>query len=399
MNKTLVLMPIIVLVVAAGLYFVFLQKPGDTTPTSNPGGTTPSPKPTPTTTPPAKVVNVVKYKTASCIDAQGTGIEAFSMLIPSDWTFEGEVTWVLNNPIMPATARFSVRNPNGTVEFEGLPNHSMFWTDNPLIQYTNPPGSRYFGALVMKPLGAIDSLKQIVVPMYRGDVANLKYVSEEKLPELAKLFPSGVDPVSGISYEVEAGKVRVEYNLNGVQMEDEIYCVIQSVKTPVGQATNNNWFVSSVSSFRAVKGKLDSYSKTLQTIAFSSVINLKWLNKYNQLVLYLIQQQIQQIKNIGQLSNMLSQMSDEISQDNLKSWEARQAANDKLVDDFTHGILGVDSYYDPIAEKAVELPSGYKNAWTNSLGEYILADDPSFNPNIGSNLNWQPMKTGSTTHP
>ncbi len=37
-----------------------------------------------------------------------------------------------------------------------------------------------------------------------------------------------------MSYGVEAGKIRVEYTLNGVQVEDEIYCVIQSVKTPVG---------------------------------------------------------------------------------------------------------------------------------------------------------------------
>jgi hypothetical protein len=87
-------------------------------------------------------------------------------------------------------------------------------------------------------------------------------------------------------------------------------------------------------------------------------------------------------------------MSDEVSQDNLKSWEDRQAVNDKIVDDFTHGILGVDKYYDPIAEKTVELPSGYNNVWTNSLGEYVLADDPGYNPNIGSNLNWQPMNLG-----
>jgi hypothetical protein len=294
---------------------------------------------------------------------------------------------------MPATAQFSVRN-SSTVEFEGFPNQSMFWTDNPLIQYANPPGSRYFGALVMEPLRPIDALKQIVVPMFKGDVTNLKFISEQELPELAKMFGEGTDPYSGITYEAEAGKIRVEYMLNGVQMEDEIYCVIQSVKTPVGSATNNNWFLSNLSSFRAVKGKLDANSKTLQTIAFSAVINIKWQNKYDQLVLYLIKQQIQQIKSIGQLSNMLSQMSDEISQDSLKSWEDRQAANDKIVDDFTHGILGVDSYYDPIAEKTVELPSGYNNAWTNSLGEYILADDPSYNPNIGSNLDWQPMKTG-----
>ncbi len=78
----------------------------------------------------------------------------------------------------------------------------------------------------------------------------------------------------------------------------------------------------------------------------------------------------------------------------MRAREDRQAVNDKIVDDFTHGILSVDKYYDPIAEKTVELPSGYNNVWTNSLGEYVLADDRSYNPNIGSNLNWQPMNPG-----
>jgi hypothetical protein len=40
----------------------------------------------------------------------------------------------------------------------------------------------------------------------------------------------------------------------------------------------------------------------------------------------------------------------------------------------------------------VELPSGYNNAWCNNRGEYILVDDPNFNPNESSNLNWVPMK-------
>jgi len=86
-------------------------------------------------------------------------------------------------------------------------------------------------------------------------------------------------------------------------------------------------------------------------------------------------------------------MSDEISQDSMQAWEESQAANDKLVDDFTHGVLGVDSYYDPLAEKTVELPSEYTSAWSNSLGEYILSDSADYNPNIGSNLNWQEMTT------
>lgn len=38
------------------------------------------------------------------------------------------------------------------------------------------------------------------------------------------------------------------------------------------------------------------------------------------------------------------------------------------------------------------MPGGYDHAWSNALGEYILTNDPNFNPNIGSNLNWEAMK-------
>jgi len=44
----------------------------------------------------------VHYKTITCVDQQGIGIEAFRMLIPAGWEFEGGVHWLLNNPVMPA---------------------------------------------------------------------------------------------------------------------------------------------------------------------------------------------------------------------------------------------------------------------------------------------------------
>jgi hypothetical protein len=59
------------------------------------------------------------------------------------------------------------------------------------------------------------------------------------------------------------------------------------------------------------------------------------------------------------------------------------------VDDFCRGIRGVELYQNPYEDKPVELPSGYGNAWVNRGGEYILTESPSFNPNIGSNVEWQ----------
>jgi hypothetical protein len=341
----------------------------------------------------------VKYKTESYTDTEGIGTTAFTILIPTDWQFQGSINWIFDNPAMPATAYIRVWNPTGTEEFEIFPNKAFFWTDNPLVQQTNPPGSTYFGALVQSPLGPLDALEQNILPTYRADVEDLRIISEKTLPELDRLFNTGTDPSTGISSSAEGGKIRVEYTLNGLQMEDELYCVIQSLKIPTdsiyGTVTNNNWYMSYLASFRAEKGKLDPESEIFQTIAFSAQTDKNWLNKYNQLVVYLIQNQIKQIQSIGQLSQIISQTSNEISDQNLRDWEQRQSVNDGLVRDFCNQILEIQPYNNPITGTTVDLPAGYTSVWTNSLGEYVLGESPSFNPNIGSNLNWQPMTTAT----
>jgi hypothetical protein len=35
--------------------------------------------------------------------------------------------------------------------------------------------------------------------------------------------------------------------------------------------------------------------------------------------------------------------------------------------------------------------TGYNNAWTNGIGDYVVPDSAGYNPNIGSNQNWQKM--------
>jgi hypothetical protein len=398
-RKTLIMVIIIIAIAAVAVGIYFAARNGGSsffvTPTSTPSsGGNPTPSATPTNgVVPADVF--VKYKTVSYVDTEGIGTKAFSLLIPSDWQFEGSVNWVLDNPAMPGTASIRAWNPSGTEEFAVFPNQAFFWTDNPLVQQTNPPGSTYFGALVRSPLGPIDALKEITLPMFRSNVGNLNVVSEQELPELDQLFKTGTDPSTGISSSANGGKIRVEYSLNGVIMEEELYCVIQSVKIPVqsiyGTTTSDNWYMSYLASFRAEKGKLDSESKIFQTIAFSTQTDKNWLNKYNQLVSYLIQNQIRQIQSVGQLSNMLSQMSNEISDANLKDWEQRQGVNDQLVKNFCNQILEIQPYTNPIDGTTVDLPSGYSSVWTNSLGEIVLGESSSFNPNIGSNMNWQPM--------
>ena len=76
----------------------------------------------------------------------------------------------------------------------------------------------------------------------------------------------------------------------------------------------------------------------------------------------------------------------------MDSYQQRQQVYDKISDNFSRYVRGVEQYHDPVENRQVELPSGYDNAWTNSLGEYVLSEGPGFNPNIGSNLNWQKIE-------
>jgi hypothetical protein len=340
---------------------------------------------------------VTRFKTLKYIDKQeGMGIEAFRMLIPSDWQFEGGIKWVLDNPRLPAVAGFRVGNPKGAEEFEVFPTQAFFWTDNETVLSMFPIGSRYFGNEVYPLVKPIEALKQIVIPRFRGNVSNLRTINEKPVPELAEAVGAGTQSQPGVFSSAEAAKIRIEYNLNGMDMEEEIYTVIQSHSFPVqvwGQMrTHTNWYVDYILSFKAEKGKLDANSKTFQTIAYSFELNPLWFSKFIQVVEYLIKNEIHIIKSWGELGRILSQTGSEIRDEDMDRWNQRQAANDKMVDNFCQYIRGVEKYYNPIEEKTVELPSGYQNAWTNSLGDYYVSHSPSFDPNIGSPINWHRIK-------
>ena len=88
---------------------------------------------------------------------------------------------------------------------------------------------------------------------------------------------------------------------------------------------------------------------------------------------------------------MISQMSDQISDERMRSYNDRQQVYDRLADDFCRHIRDVDAYYDPYQEREIELPAGYTQAWTNNLGEYVVSESEDFNPNVGSNLHWEKM--------
>ncbi len=338
--------------------------------------------------------NILKFKTVSFVDKQGIGIEAFKVLVPTDWQYEGGVDWVMDSPTMPAISRFRIWNPAGTEQFQVFPNQGFFWTDNSLTAQLFPAGSKYFGSEVKEPVSALNALKQIVIPRFRSNVYNLRFVTEQDITNI--INSSQNSKPTAVPTSTEAAKVRAEYVENGKTIEDELFCVVEASYIPLqtiyGPRTNIMWGVNYIASYKAEKGKLNNSAKILKTISDSVTLNLKWFNTYVQVVEYLIKMNIQQIQSIGQLGSIIAQTGREIREENLNLYQQREAVNERISSQFSEYVRGVDSYYNPLEQKNIELPSGYDNVWVDNSGNYVLTDNPNYNPNIGNNQNFQKLE-------
>lgn len=337
----------------------------------------------------------ILFKPVSCVDTQGIGIEAFRMLIPADWTFSGGVQWVMDNPTVPAVVSLKVTSPRGDAELEGFPSRPFFWTNNQGLLAMFPVGAKYFGWEVCPPMSASEYLQKILIPRERGNVQNLRVLEVKPVPELVQAFAGQTQPTPGVSVTCDAAKAKIEYQLGNYVVEEEVYALVFATsyqfQTMSGMITNVNWGPDCQFSFKAVKGQMGNYSKMFQTMVKSVRVNLQWFNKYSQVVEFLIQCQIQQIRNTGRISEIIARTHDEISAGIMESYQKRQEVYDRINTNFSQYIRGVDQFYDPIKQQPVELPSGYGRAWTNALGQYLVSDSPSLNPNVGSNLTWQEM--------
>jgi len=339
--------------------------------------------------------NMLKFKKFSYIDTQGTGLEAYSFLMPSDWRFEGGIVWNPEQVAMPAYNAFRVFNPVGQEEFEGFPNKCFFWSTNSGLLAINPPGSKYFGSIVRRPVDAVTALQDIIQST-RSQFSGLTIVSKSDLPELVDALGIKNQSQGPVMTEASGSKIRFTYVKNSIPMEEEIYGVVEQVKFPAQSMFGTQytiwWYISYVFSFKGKAGQLEEQTKVFQTITSSFRINQQWQAKYNNVIEYLAQQQIRRIRSIGEFSRILSQMSDQMRSDQLQQFEQRSSIYDKVAQQHSDNMLGIERYYDPFEEREVQLPSGYNHVWCNNLGEYIMTDNPNYNPNVVSNLTWKPIE-------
>jgi hypothetical protein len=354
------------------------------------------PLPARNATPPvAGRAGIVRFKKISVQDTpQGIGGEAFTFLCPVDWTVEGGLIW-REHPAMPATVHLRAFNPRGLEQLESIPTFGFSWGG--MLQRTGfMPGSNYMGNEVRPPVrDAAQYINDIILPRYRQNV-QFRVAGAQELPEWAQAVATADEiqqlAMTGVQASCNAGKVRIEYEINGQPVEEDIYVALVTTVVQAGMAPMYLQNGERVHAMRAPKGQLDAATKIMQTMVASTRPNLQWFNKYTQLCQTLHNIQMQRIKTAGRISQIISQTHSEISDMMMDTWNRRNASEDRISKAWSQVNRGVEEYYNPVEQRPVELPSGYRNAWVNGAGEYVVTDSESFNPNVELTGSWQKLQ-------
>lgn len=325
---------------------------------------------------------MIKFKTYNHIDKDVFKCEAFSMLIPEGWTVTGGIIW-RQHATMPGAITLSVRSPDGLYELNFHPSMPYYWSNNSFSFFGPKEGSYYMGNEVRRPVsGYIQYIEQYILP--KGGFRS-KIVGYRRFPELESALRSENGGGFGFSVSIDCGVVDLEYAYNGYLFEGYMTCGIVVNNMMYGKTS---WIADKVISTRAPKGMKAEGDKIFNVMLNSFKFNLSWFNLYHQFVQSLTQYVMQDIYNAGLISRIISSTFNQVSDTVRRNYEAQQASNDRVFKGISESIRGVNSYYDPYKGYSVEVPVDYQYVYANPLGEYIVTDNPNYNPNVGSNLTW-----------
>lgn len=216
-----------------------------------------------------------------------------------------------------------------------------------------------------------------------GHLQGARIVGNEDLPRVA----AEVAQSFGGQSSVKSGRVRYEYQLAGKPWEEVLYCTLVYTNWQMGTL----WSVHSAYSFRAPRGQLDRMTPVMNTTISTLRLSPDWYAGYMYVQKLFQNRMNQSIQNAAAISATIARNSEEIRRMYSESYRQASESQDRISQKFSEYIRGVETYKNPYEDRAVQLPSGYGDAWVNQRGEYILSNETGFNPNIGDTIEWRRM--------
>ncbi len=337
--------------------------------------------------------------TGTGLDAAHQSVPAFDLMIPSTWNIKGGVSFG-GSPSGCYSDIFAIHlnasSADGSTVFAAGPDYSWQYADDPSVMkdLTDPlrraPGVGGKPCPVAKPMKAEDYIRQNILKLYPGGTT---VVSVAPFPQLEEVVRKrqGLPPGSGNTGAVhtEAVRVRLAYQKDGKDMEDWVAVAVVVNVSTAGRGSFYDSHATSLVAFSAPKGKLDENDKLFQVIIGSIQPERQWLTYSSGIVSQLYQAQAQKLATINQMwSQFYSHAAQVINGETANAIRGADASAFHA----DQNIRGVQTFRDPTTGQTQELSNLYDHAWQNGSNEYIMSNDPNFNPNQQLSGNWSELQ-------
>lgn len=335
------------------------------------------------------------------VDQQGFGMEAFRLLIPNQWRFQGGVSWDLRKFPAEAVIAFKVHGTDGLSLLEHFPHQSCFWSQDPNLRASYAQ----MGAEILTPMNAADYLRNVFLPRQRPGIGDLKVIESGPLPELGgqtkqiMAYHMGIfNQISPFTFQFElnadAAHLRVQYSQQGRAVVEELTATISYMTAYFpgmsGPVTAISW-MPQVKSFKAPAQAMAAMAPLFKVMIDTYQENPAWALAGTRLSATITRNQLRHQQAIFDQMQQIRRTQQEVSDMIVEGYQRRSAAQDRIFDKYSEALRGVDSYRDPVNNWEVQLPTGMRNAWTNG-SDYVFNESSDFNPNIGSNQNWERLE-------
>ena len=351
---------------------------------------------------PGATAHYFRMKQVQIIDeTQQQPKPAYDLMIPTTWQFKGAVNtgeaqggcfadWfaVLGD----------AKSADNTIELQILPQYTWQWVTDPQtlrqLQQENQQGAKYGikPCPVRAPVHAADFLRQDLIEKFRK---GKPVISIEPFPELNQIArnrlglpPDGTGNPGGV--HTEAARARLAFDDDkGNPVEEWVSAVIVVRAVQSGPSVAYDWHAMMVMVMHTPKGQLDANDKLFKLIAGTIHPEAEWL-KYSSGVIATMyrKKQEEEAKRSAIIAQFQQHVADTIN--GVVANSMRGANNAAFGADQL--VRGVQTFRDPSTGTTFELSNQYDHAWLNGSNDYVMSDDPNFNPNGKVSGNWTSLQ-------
>ena len=334
-------------------------------------------------------------------DYDKTPSPAIEMLIPSTWDFKGAVH-MFGGKTGCFSEGFSVfweaTSTDGVTKFQGIPNYAWQYSDDPqeLHKLTDPNRRTHTGnktndlCPVSKPLERRAIFPPVraerpearddggigrAVPRPRADRAPTQWTAASRRRQRRRARRR--DPgTARVSKGRQADGTLV---LRGARDPDLSRRSRISLRSPRRRPSRVGCAEGRARCQRqAVQGGDEFHSTPPRYTAFTN----KWIASYYQT----------QANKEAAMDRIQADLDNFVTQTYLHMSANAQRVSDIGFHATDQNLRDVQTYRDPSTGRTFELSNQYGHAWLNGANQYVMSDDPNFNPNSALSGSWNELQ-------